>query len=94
MRPVCAACMVEMHPKKNGVAVAYQANGCTYGVYLADLWTCDGCGHEIVTGFGNRPVAEVGLGHETGITDAARWAEDGKTVVTVYESLGDRPLVR
>lgn len=29
-----------------------------YKLWMADLWKCEGCGHEMVTGFGMQPVAE------------------------------------
>jgi hypothetical protein len=29
-----------------------------YKVWMADLWECPDCGHQLVAGYGGRPIAE------------------------------------
>jgi hypothetical protein len=46
-----------MRPERNGVGLLdYNSNG-PYKLWDADKWRCPKCGHEIVVGFGERPVA-------------------------------------
>jgi len=51
--PVCVPCKREFRVKKNGVFVATSAF-----VYAGDLYVCDGCGVEIVAGWGKEPCVE------------------------------------
>lgn len=52
-RHICIKCMAEFEPEKNGIYV--EVGG---GIWEADLWRCPNCSHRIITGFGNRPIAE------------------------------------
>ena len=56
-RPVCAACQVEMHPERNGVGVLDMADYGPVNLWDADLWECPKCHFQIVSGFGDSPVA-------------------------------------
>lgn len=59
MRPVCVACSTFMVPAKNGVLVEEcMDDGAPYKLWRADLYECRTCGHEIITGWGARPIAE------------------------------------
>jgi len=51
--PVCKNCKLELRCKKNSYAVI-DGNG----LWHADLWKCDGCGFEVVLGFGESPLME------------------------------------
>jgi hypothetical protein len=59
MVPVCAKCRIEMRIKKTGIDVEEMA-GCDspYRIWSADLFSCQGCGHEVVVGFGKTPISE------------------------------------
>lgn len=71
-KPACPACQRFMRPKKNGVFVLEQmpvVHGALpgkdepdkwqpYKIWQADLWQCQGCGAEQVSGWGYRPVRE------------------------------------
>ena len=63
-RPVCVKCECEMRPEQNGVGLLDYFNPSDsdtpqpYRIWDADLWKCPKCGFEIVTGFGQRPIAE------------------------------------
>ena len=60
MRPVCVQpyCGCEMRPEQNGVGLLYHANDHPYKLYLADLWECPKCHHQIIYGRGIEPIAE------------------------------------
>lgn len=53
VRPVCVPCMKEFKPLKNGVVVEDVADR----LWAADLWECQGCGAQVITGFSREPVA-------------------------------------
>lgn len=64
---VCVACLKFLRVKRNGVTVeegmpTRQPDGSDvwgpYKLWAADLYECEGCGVQIVTGFGRRPLAE------------------------------------
>ena len=55
---VCTKCETELYPKKNEVYVVETASFGPYKLWSADLWECKGCGFQIVSGFGNNPIAE------------------------------------
>lgn len=71
-KPACPKCMRFYRVKTNGVVVNEQmpiATGAEpgtidptawrpYKVWLADLWVCEGCGHELIFGYGAHPAAE------------------------------------
>lgn len=62
----CVKCRVFLIPKKSGVAVeegmplSNKPNGPwgPYKLWYADLAECPICGFQLITGFGNRPLAE------------------------------------
>lgn len=61
--PVCLPCRKMFGKKKNGVPLEEgmpRAGGewGSYKLWMGDLWQCEGCGAEIVVGFGLAPVAE------------------------------------
>lgn len=73
MKPVCVKCQRFYKIKKSGITVQEmmpRTGGPTpagtqapekwksYKLWRGDLYACTGCGHEIVTGFGNMPFAE------------------------------------
>lgn len=74
MKPVCVKCERFYRPKKNGTAfvemmprgmrkaaapgVSDRAAWKPYKLWMADLWICHGCGHELIVGAGNIPLAE------------------------------------
>jgi hypothetical protein len=47
-----------MRVKQNSVTVETLDDGAPYRLWDADLWECVECGVEIITGFGQRPLAE------------------------------------
>jgi hypothetical protein len=71
-KPACVKCKRFYRPKKNGVRVNEQAPICNgalpglthpalwhpYKIWHADLWQCEGCGHELITGYGRHPEVE------------------------------------
>ena len=85
MKPACLRCQRFYRPKKNGFRVIEAAPlGAVppgnkfddfwkpYKVWRADLWECQGCGHQLVTGWGNRPESER---HHFDFADIAAEAE-------------------
>ena len=66
--PACAKCKRFYRPLKNGVVVNEQAPICNgalpglthevlwhpYKIWNADLWRCEGCGHELISGWSNK----------------------------------------
>lgn len=73
MKPICVECQRFYRAKKNGFYFieAMPKNGAKpepgtseadkwtpYKVWVGDLWECQGCGHQIVSGVGQGPVAE------------------------------------
>ncbi len=74
MKPICVPCQRFYRAKKNGfffvegmpVPGVKQAIPGTstpeqwapYKLWVGDLWECQGCGHQIVSGFGRGPIAE------------------------------------
>lgn len=71
-KPVCLNCARFYRPHRNGIAItemmpkgidrqpglADPTGWKPYKVWQADLWQCQGCGHLLVTGFGNSPISE------------------------------------
>lgn len=47
-RPVCIPCNREYHMYKNGVLLHIGHDN----YYSGDMWECPGCGHTLVSGFG------------------------------------------
>jgi hypothetical protein len=71
-KPACPKCMRFFRPKKNGIVVNEQMPVETaaepgdidptawkpYKIWMADLWECEGCGFELISGWGPHPAAE------------------------------------
>jgi len=56
---VLCGCGRFMRPKKNSVTVEeLLEDGSPYKLWDADLWICEECGVEVITGFGQHPMAE------------------------------------
>lgn len=72
MKPVCVPCQRFFRPKKNGfyfIEGMPTANDALPGVHEPEKWTpyklwvsdlmeCPGCGAQILSGFGQAPIAE------------------------------------
>lgn len=72
MKPVCVPCQrffrctksgyyfIEGMPKGNGAlpGTVDSASWQPYKVWVADQWTCEGCGAVILSGFGRGPISE------------------------------------
>lgn len=65
----CPKCRLFLHVKQNGVCVEEgfpvkpaegdkPAEWAGYKLWEADLWECEGCGFQLVTGFAKLPIAE------------------------------------
>jgi hypothetical protein len=71
-KPICVKCKRFFKPHRNGVFALEQmpaandvrpgledeANRRPYKIWRADLYRCEGCGDEIVVGFGQHPLSE------------------------------------
>lgn len=71
-KPVCVACQRFYRPHRNGVrfvenmpignnaapGTAAPERWEPYKLWVADLWRCHGCGHEIIVGCALSPIAE------------------------------------
>lgn len=55
--PICVKCQVEYRPKTNGINVELMADFGSFELYKADKVECPGCGHQIITGYGDEPFA-------------------------------------
>jgi hypothetical protein len=72
MKPICVECRRFYRPKKNGTAFIEgmpKFNGAEpgaehaedwkpYKLWMGDLWECQGCGHQTISGVGFNPLAE------------------------------------
>lgn len=72
MKPVCIPCQrffrcekigyyfIEGMPKHNGAlpGTMEPENWQPYKVWVGDRWRCEGCGAEIISGFGLAPLSE------------------------------------
>jgi len=72
VKPVCVPCQRFFRPKKNGfyfIEAAPDGNHAPpgteaperwhpYKLWAGDLYECEGCGAQIVSGFGRGPIAE------------------------------------
>jgi hypothetical protein len=72
--PVCVACGLFFKNRRNGVVIEERmpdgAGGWkSYKLWGADLKECEGCGTQIVVGFGIRPIAEH---YEPGYAETVR----------------------
>lgn len=67
-----------MYPKENGVTVLFNSKSFgPYQLFHADLWECNACGHQLITGYGHNPISEHGS------PTFAEWAADA--FITVEE---------
>ncbi len=72
-RLICVKCQVEFCREQSVYVVEmFNQPPEPYNVWCADLWTCDVCKSEIVSGFASRPIKEH---FEDGFTD---WLEREK----------------
>ena len=83
MKPACVKCQRFYRVKKNGfkfvegmpigsnVPPGTEAPGMwsPYKLWACDLWRCDGCGHELLSGYANRPIVEH---YQEGFADAVK----------------------
>ena len=59
MPNVLCGCGCFMHVKRNSVTVEeLREDGAPYQLWDADLYACEACGAEVITGFGAAPLAE------------------------------------
>jgi len=70
-KPACLKCQRFYRPKKNGFVwlesmpienhaapgTDYPEKWKPYKIWHSDLWECDGCGHELITGHSHNPIA-------------------------------------
>jgi hypothetical protein len=71
-KPACVPCKRFFRPYHNGIRVQEskpiardakpgtdeEQNWAPYKGWYADAWKCEGCGAEIITGWGNQPFVE------------------------------------
>ena len=71
-KPACVPCQRFFRPKRNSINVlegkpigrnvppglSAASNWNPYKVWNADLWVCEGCGAEIIVGYGAAPIAQ------------------------------------
>lgn len=56
---ICANCLTEMRPEKNGVlAEELFDDGAPYKLWMADLFRCEQCNARVISGFARTPLAE------------------------------------
>ena len=56
-KPVCVPCGLAMKPEDNGVRAVEtkdKEKQEEYRIWSADKWKCPGCGHEVLSGYGDR----------------------------------------
>ncbi len=65
-QPVCVACLKFMRCERNDVTVEETMQPpdpaqphVSYRLWQADLWKCEDCGHQVITGFGRGPSSEM-----------------------------------
>jgi hypothetical protein len=83
-KPACAKCQRFLRPLRNGVNVleTKPSNGARpgkidehlwdpYKVWRGDLWHCEGCGVEIISGWGAGPFMQDYLHSDASMREAA-----------------------
>jgi hypothetical protein len=55
---VCGKCKAFLYLATSGVAVLEMAGFGPYKLWLADLWRCHVCHQEVISGFGDGPIAQ------------------------------------
>jgi hypothetical protein len=61
MKPICVKCKKFYRPKQNGFCFTegqVGAGWAPYKAWMGDLWECNGCGHQLISGVGSRPLTE------------------------------------
>jgi hypothetical protein len=72
LKPICVKCQRFYRPKTNGIYFIegmpkgkeappgnkYPELWQPYKIWLGDLWECQGCGHELISGVGTNPISE------------------------------------
>src|SRR5436190_24294052 len=72
LKPICVKCQQFYHPKKTGISfiegmpIESRAPSGTerpdlwkpYKLWRGDLYECEGCHHQIISGFAQTPVSE------------------------------------
>jgi hypothetical protein len=72
MKPACAKCQRFYRPKRNGFSwiegvpietgappgMEAPEKWRPYKLWQSDLWECQGCGHQLITGHGRGPISE------------------------------------
>jgi len=83
LKPICVPCQRFYRPQRNGQRFiegmpvkAGAIPGKTaafdwqpYKLWMGDQWKCQGCGAEIIVGFGHRPIAEH---HQDGFAEKVK----------------------
>ena len=59
----CVPCQTYIRPRENGIYVleTYDDGINPFGpykVWLADLWECPDCGHQVILGYGQHAISE------------------------------------
>ena len=81
---VCVKCQVGYRPDKNGVYLIEMAwkPPQPYKIWHSDMWCCPGCGHQVISGFADRPLSEHYQDNFDAIlNNVVRAANDGKAVI-------------
>jgi len=89
MKPICVECETEFRMEIAGIYVKemYRDNKEVYKIHSADLWRCPKCGKQIVSGFGQKPLAQS-FEEERMRELVAEIEEKGLTVIHNYERTG------
>lgn len=81
LKSICVRCQRFYRPKKNGICFVEQMpnrkdavpgvhspdHWQPYKLWSGDLWSCHGCGHELIVGVAKLPLAEH---YQDGFADA------------------------
>ncbi len=56
----CVPCATYLRPRKNGVIVleTFEDGHTPYKIWMADLFECPDCAHQIIDGYGVNPISE------------------------------------
>ena len=89
-KPACLKCQRFYRPKKNGFfwleaapidpdravpGTEHPEQWRPYKIWNSDLWECEGCGHQLISGHGYNPVA---IQHEPKFAD---WLQEVKGTI-------------
>jgi len=87
-KPSCVKCEKYMHPEENGVYLAETAGieRKLYRVWMGDKWKCRVCGYEVVSGYGQGPIAwRHGEGIKNVVKCVETLEEEGRTIIYNHE---------